>query len=132
MLGDFNAHLGHLGGSHGLGHEPTPQGRLRKECADRYHLYAVSMSATSNGPNCTYFSGIDQIYQDHIQSAVSTYLGRKYASENLKDELLQISMSITQTAGILPTRKPPKERKRWYRDITLSRLSREEKETWDA
>ena len=113
MLGDFNAHLGHLGGSHGLGHEPTPQCLLHKECADRCHLYAVSMSATSNGPNCTYFSGIDQIYQYHIQSAVSTYLGRKYASaENLKDELLQISMSITQAAGILSTRKPPKERKR--------------------
>ena len=65
VLGDFNAHLGHLGGSH-VGESPNPHGLLVKEWADRCQLYAASMSTFSGGPGYTYFSGEKTTTVDYI------------------------------------------------------------------
>lgn len=51
-------YVGYLGGIQGSESPPNPQGIIIKEWADRYDLYAVSMSELSTGPGytctCTY------------------------------------------------------------------------------
>ena len=200
VLGDFNAHLGHLGGSLGSGSAPNPQGLIVKEWADRCHLYAVSMSALATGPVYTYFSGdkktvVDYIfadaetaqhlksccvhdmhglntsdhlpvtavlslqatqstektntqspinwekaisigglklYQDRLEEVTSNCIGREYPCiDELDAEIEQVSQSIIKAAEMLPRYKPPRGRKKWYSDATLSRLSKEKKEAWD-
>ena len=208
VLGDFNAHLGHLGGSRGSGSAPNPQGLIVKEWADRCHLYAVSMSALATGPVYTYFSGdkktvVDYIfadaetaqhlksccvhdmhglntsdhlpvtavlslqatqstektntqspinweqspinwekaisigglklYQDRLGEVTSNCIGREYPCiDELDAEIEQVSQSIIKAAEMLPRYKPPRGRKKWYSDATLSRLSKEKKEAWDT
>ena len=66
VLGDFNAHLGHLGGVCGSSGIPNPHGLLVKEWADRCQLYAASMSTLSEGPDYTYFSGERRTTVDYI------------------------------------------------------------------
>ena len=51
--GDFNAHLGALGGIRGTG-EPNQQGVLLADLLDRCEMYAPSLSSIANGPSYTY------------------------------------------------------------------------------
>ena len=201
VLGDFNAHLGHLGGPRGIGRSPNSQGLLLSEWADRCHLYAVSMSALSKGPTYTYFTaerqttvdyifvdsetaqyldncythdmhglntsdhlpistnlslqptestekgntqlpvnweqavstGVLQSYQDSIRGAIADIIGRAYATvEDLDDEIRHVSLLIKDAAQVLPKSKRPKKAKKWYRDATLFRLSKEKKAAWDT
>ena len=56
VLGDFNAHLGTLGGERGKG-SSNLQGMLLSEVMDRCNLSAVSLSSLATGPAFTYISG---------------------------------------------------------------------------
>ena len=58
VLGDFNAHMDHLGGVCGSSGSPNPHGLLVKEWADRCQLYGASMSTLSEGSDYTYISGV--------------------------------------------------------------------------
>ena len=51
--GDFNAHLGALGGVRGTG-EPNQQGVLLADLLDRCEMYAPSLSSIAKGPSYTY------------------------------------------------------------------------------
>ena len=39
---------------------------------------------------------------------------------------------IKEAAAILPTHRPSRNHKKWYKDSTLSRLSKNKKEAWDT
>ena len=52
--GDFNAHLGLLGGVKGVG-EPNQQGILISEILDRCEMFVPSLSSIATGPNYTHW-----------------------------------------------------------------------------
>ena len=55
IAGDFNAHLGPLGGIRGQG-IPNQQGVLLKQLLDRCELHVVSLSSLSEGPFYTFWN----------------------------------------------------------------------------
>ena len=71
IMGDFNAHLGKLGGERGVG-EPNHQGILLYELLTRCNLYAVSLSALSKGPQYTFQNNVSQTTVDYILASHDT------------------------------------------------------------
>ena len=65
IMGDFNAHLGTLGGAKGLG-GANQQGILLHQLLARCNLYAVSLSPLSVGPQYTFWSSDTQTTVDYI------------------------------------------------------------------
>ena len=68
MLGDFNAHLGALGGVRGRG-AANAQGLLISELMSRCNLSAVSLGSLATGSEYTYVSGnvcstVDYVFAD--------------------------------------------------------------------
>ena len=64
VLGDFNAHLGALGGGKGKG-DPNLQGVMVNEVMARYHLNVVSLGSLAKGPSRTNVGG-DQHFYDSV------------------------------------------------------------------
>ena len=56
ILGNYNAHLGFLGGERGEGN-PNLQGVLLSEVMSRCNLSAISLSSMATEPHFTYVSG---------------------------------------------------------------------------
>ena len=71
IVGDFNAHLGSLGGVRGQGN-PNQQGILLHQFLVRCKLYAVSLSALSEGPQYTYWRSATQTTADYIIARLDT------------------------------------------------------------
>ena len=65
IMGDFNAHLGVLGGVRGIG-EPNQQGVLLHQLITHCNLYAVSLSSLSQGPQYTFQNSLSQTTVDYI------------------------------------------------------------------
>ena len=65
ILGDFNAHLGSLGGVRGTGN-PNLQGILLSDIMDRDNLCAVFQCERATGPLHTYVSGNSMATVDYI------------------------------------------------------------------
>lgn len=65
VVGDFNAHLGILGGARGVG-DPNMQGVLLHEMMVRCDLFAVSLGSTASGMTHTYFSGEVRTTVDYV------------------------------------------------------------------
>ena len=64
IIGDFNAHLGKLGGVRGQGN-PNQQGTLLHQLLVRCKLYAVSLSSISKGPPYTFWNSTTQTTVDY-------------------------------------------------------------------
>ena len=76
-----------------------------------------------------------QSYHNLIKQTVSnsTCIGRQYASvADLNEEIRQVSQSIKEATRVLLIRKPARKPRKWYRDSTLSQLSKEKKDAWDS
>ena len=65
VLGDFNAHLGRLGGARGCG-ETNAQGVLVGDLMARCHLNAISLGSVATGPCHAYESGSKRTIVDYI------------------------------------------------------------------
>ena len=65
ITGDFNAHLGTLGGARDQG-SPNQQGILLHQLLVRCNLYAVSLSPLSTGPQYTFWNSVIQTTVDYI------------------------------------------------------------------
>ena len=65
VLGDFNVHLGQLGGVRGVG-ETNVQGVLLNDMLSRCHLNTVSLGSVVSGPCYTYISGDKRTTVDYI------------------------------------------------------------------
>ena len=65
VLGDFNAHLGVLGGCRGIG-EANQQGVLLEDLLRRCDLNAVSLGCLASGSGYTYVSGTVRTVVDYI------------------------------------------------------------------
>ena len=69
ILGDFNAHLGSLGGKKGQD-DPNVQGVLVSEVMEQCNLSAVSVASLSSDPSFTYMSGDVRTTVDYILADV--------------------------------------------------------------
>ena len=69
ILGDFNAHLGSLGGVRGTGN-PNLQGILLSNIMDRHNLCAVSQCDSATGSLHTYVSGNSMTTVDNITASL--------------------------------------------------------------
>ena len=65
IVGDFNAHLGSLGGVRGHG-SPNQQGVLLHQLLVRCNLYAVSLSPLSEGPEYTFWNSTTRTTVDYV------------------------------------------------------------------
>ena len=65
VAGDFNAHLGVLGGPKGEG-EPNRQGLLVKDLVDRCSLHVMSLSERAEGPGYTFWNSVSETTVDYI------------------------------------------------------------------
>ena len=70
ILGDFNAHLGSLGGVRGSGN-PNLQGDLLSDIMDRHKLCTVSQCEWATGPLHTYVSGNIMTTVDYIIASLA-------------------------------------------------------------
>ena len=79
IMGDFNAHLGVLGGERGLG-QPNPQGILLHQLIKRCNLYAVSLTSLSEGPVYTFQNSVSQTTVDYVLAShnASQYIQQCY------------------------------------------------------
>ena len=69
VLGDFNAHLGSLGGARGVGN-PNAQGVLLLDLMSRLNLSAISLCEWATGPLHTYISGRTTTTIDYILASI--------------------------------------------------------------
>ncbi len=65
VTGDFNGHLGSLGGTRGCGNPNTP-GLTLKDFIDRNSLFVASLGETASGPVHTYSHGPTQTTIDYV------------------------------------------------------------------
>ena len=65
IAGDFNAHIGCLGGLRGEG-QPNHQGLLVKDLIDRCSLHVLSLSGRAEGPNYTFWNSTSETTVDYI------------------------------------------------------------------
>ena len=65
IMGDFNAHLGTLGGVRGIG-QPNQQGLLLQQLITRCDLYVLSLASLSQGPQYTFHNSELQTTVDYI------------------------------------------------------------------
>ena len=82
ITGDFNAHLGTLGGARGQG-SPNTQGILLHHLLDRCKLYAVSLCSLSEGPQYTFWNSKTQTTIDYTIASydAADYIHRCFTHE---------------------------------------------------
>ena len=104
VVGDFNAHLGELGGLRGLGN-PNQQGVLLFDLMERCNLSAVSLGSCASGMLHTYQSGSTKTTVDYVLmdlEAVSMMISCETVAEddlNLSDHL---PLSVRMSCGEVP------------------------------
>ena len=89
IAGDFNAHLGPLGGIRGQG-SPNQQGVLLKQLLDRCELHAVSLSSLSEGPSYTFWNSEVQTTVDYI---IASYEASHFIQHCFTHELSPLNCS---------------------------------------
>ena len=98
IMGDFNAHLGILGGPRGRG-DPNSQGVLLHELLQRCDLFAASLSNHAEGPDYTFWRGDTRTTVDYVlmdidaASIMSSCVVQEVACLNTSDHL-PISVKI--------------------------------------
>ena len=65
VAGDFNAHVGCLGGPRGVG-KPNQPGLIVKDFIDRCLLHVLSLSSGSEGQNYTFWNSASKTSVDYI------------------------------------------------------------------
>jgi hypothetical protein len=90
IMGDFNAHLGVLGGVRGIG-EPNQQGILLHQLITRCNLYAVSLSSLSQ--NSASQTTVDYIRIQHNTSGSVSHMTLNNSDHLPITALLQFSHS---------------------------------------
>ena len=72
IMGDFNAHLGALGGERGVD-DPNQQGLLLHQLLTRCNLYVVSLSLLATGPQYTFQNSVTQTTVDYILASQDAF-----------------------------------------------------------
>ena len=116
IVGDFNAHLGCLGGVRGHGN-PNQQGILLHQLLVRCNLYAVSLSALSQGPQYTFWNSETRTTVDYIIAShdASNYIQHCFthppAPLNNSDHL-PITVEL-RVPSATTSHKPPNPKINW-------------------
>ena len=100
ILGDFNAHLGPLGGVCGSGN-PNIQGILIADIMDRHNLCAVSQCEWATGPLHTYASGNSMTTVDYIIATVD-YIIASLDSTSIISSSVTLPMTDLNLSDHLP------------------------------
>ena len=114
IMGDFNAHLGTLGGPKGCG-DPNSQGVLLHELLRRSDLFVASLSNHAEGPDYTFWRGdthttVDYVLMDvDAASIMSSCMIHEVACLNTSDHLpLSVTVNVPtdsiELVNDLPTR----------------------------
>ena len=105
VLGDFNAHLGTLGGPRGSG-AANAQGLKLKDFIDRQELCVLSLSSHATGPTYTYHSGphfttVDPILCNqaaaYLCSTVSTFEDHPLNTSDHLPLAVAVDSAVSQT-----------------------------------
>ena len=114
IMGDFNAHLGTLGGPKGCG-DPNSQGVLLHELLRRSGLFVASLSNHAEGPDYTFWRGDTHTTDDYVlmdvdvASIMSSCMIHDVACLNTSDHLpLSVTVNVPtdsiELVNDLPTR----------------------------
>ena len=116
LVGDFNAHIPEVCGT------GNKQGELLLQTIHSHDLFVASTSSLSNGPNYTFFAGMNKTTVDYIITDVSlapTLLDCKVHNHhplNLSDHL-PISLSLQLNSLLIPTSPTKHPRINWPKSI---------------
>ena len=104
VVGDFNAHLGELGGPRGLGN-PNQQGVLLFGLMERCNLSAVSLGSCASGMLHTYQSGCTKTTVDYVLMNLEA-VSMRISCETIDEEDLNLSdhlpISVDVFCGEVP------------------------------
>ena len=120
ITGDFNAHLGTLGGTRGEG-SPNQQGILHQPLV-RCRLYAVSLSLTE-GPRYTFSNSMTQTTVDYMIAShdasdlIRRCFTHKPAPLNCSDHLPISTVLNIPTATITLPHPPTDQRVNWAKAL---------------
>ena len=108
VMGDFNAHLGNLGGPKGEG-SPNQQGLLLQEQIIKNDLFVASLSELAHGPHHTFQSGDVRTIIDYIMLDVNA-ASLMVSCGTLEDDDLNTSDHLPQSVStrvLLQTQQCP-------------------------
>ena len=127
VLGDFNAHLGCMGGPRGMG-EANLQGKLLLDLMCRTNLFAASLCSISSGPSYTYFSGAHHttvdycLLDNHDAHILQDCVTLDHHPLNLSDHLpVSTCLDLTSLVQNKPLRNPKINWKRANLDGSIAR-----------
>ena len=118
IMGDFNAHLGTLGGERGTG-QPNQQGILLHQLIARCNLYAVSLSSLSQGPAYTFQNSVSQTTVDYVLANhdATEYIRHCYTHDsaplNTSDHLPITAVLQFQHSTVNPQGQSTRKRINW-------------------
>lgn len=96
VLGDFNAHLGYLGGTKGCDQQPNQQGLILKDHILDNDMFVASLSESAIGPVYTYVSGDVHTTVDYVMLDVCA-ASMMESCETLQEDVLNTSDHLPQT-----------------------------------
>ena len=118
IMGDFNAHLGTLGGERGTG-QPNQQGILLHQLIACCNLYAVSLSSLSQGPAYTFQNSVSQTTVDYVLAnhGATEYIRHCYTHDsaplNTSDHLPITAVLQFQHFTVNPQGQSTRKRINW-------------------
>ena len=127
ITGDFNAHLGTLGGVRGRG-SPNQQGILLHQLLVWCKLYAVSLSSLSEGPQYTFWNSTTRSTVDYIIASqeASDYIQRCFTREpaplNNSDHLPISAVLCLPTAAVTSQESSASQKINWTKVPRSSQL----------
>ena len=117
-MGDFNTHLGTLGGERGTG-QPNQQ-RILHQLIARCNLYAVSLSSLSQGPAYTFQNSVSQTTVDYVLANhdATEYIRHCYIHDsaplNTSDHLPITAVLQFQHSTVNPQGQSTRKRINWW------------------
>ena len=127
IIGDFNAHLGKLGGVRGQGN-PNQQGTLPHQLLVWCKLYAVSLSSISRGPLYTFWNSTTQTTVDYAIASqdASDYIQHCFTHEssplNNSDHLPISELLHVPIATATPLETPATPKVNWAKALRSNQL----------
>ena len=136
VMGDFNAHLGTLGGERGMG-QPNQQGILLHQLITRCSLYAVSQASLSQGPLYTFQNSVSQTTVDYVLTShnVTEYIRHCYthdtSPQNTSDHLPITAVLQFAHSTIGPQGQSTQKRINWSKVPNSTNLYRYQRQVTD-
>ena len=132
-MGNFNAHLGTLGGVRGTG-QPNQQGLLLQQLITRCNLYVLSLASLSQGPQYTFHNSVLQTTVDYIivSPNITEHIMKCFTPDsaplNNSDHLPIIALLQLAHSNVIPQEQLPHKKINWGKAVKSIHLQNYQKQ----